>query len=61
MTLGPLLQRRELRLINGITVVGQVLVQQSETNQQLTQLFPTDFDQHNHDYTLGTALAIVRS
>ena len=56
MALGPLLEGREARLADGMTVVRLVLLQKPVADQQFDAT-PADLDRCDHDNTPGAALA----
>ena len=56
MALGPLLESREARLADGMTVIHLVLLQKPVADQQFDAT-PADLDRCDHDNTPGAALA----
>ena len=56
MALGPLLEGREARLTDGMTVIHLVLLQKPVADQQFDAT-PADLDRCDHDNTPGAALA----
>ena len=60
MALGPLLQRRETRLTDRMTVVRLVLLQKPVADQQFDAT-PADLDRCDHDNTPGAPLAEASS
>ena len=56
MALGPLLEGREARLADGMTVIHLVLLQKPVADQQFDAT-PADLDRCDHDNAPGAALA----